>query len=82
MGSSNRSKPPSPTNGCCSDVDATIAALAEQGLERCQSEDIASGAGTTPATNGAIPDLLKDPFLKTNPDQTRPAPADVVTAMP
>ena len=64
------------------DVDATIAALAEQGLERCQSEDIASGAGTTPATNGAIPDLLKDPFLKTNPDQTRPAPADVVTAMP
>ena len=64
------------------DVDATIAALAKQGLERCQSEDIASGAGTTPATNGAIPDLLKDPFLKTNPDQTRPAPADVVTAMP
>ena len=36
----------------------------------------------TPATNGAIPDLLKDPFLKTDPDQTRPAPADVVTAMP
>ena len=64
------------------DVDATIAALAKQGLERCQSEDIASGAGTTPATNGAIPDLLKDPFLKTNPDQTRPAPADLVTAMP
>ena len=64
------------------DVDATIAALAKQGLERCQSEDIASGAGTTPATNGAIPDLLKDPFLKTNPDQTKPAPADLVTAMP
>ena len=64
------------------DVDATIAALAEQGVKRCRSEDITSGAGTTPATNGAIPDLLKDPFLKTNPDQTRPAPADVVTAMP
>ena len=64
------------------DVDATIAALAEQGLERCRSEDIASGAGTTPATNGAIPDLLKDPFLSTDPDQARPAPADVVTAMP
>ena len=63
------------------DVDATIAAIAEQGLERCRA-DIASEAGTTPATNGAIPDLLKDPFLKTNPDQTRPAPADVVTAMP
>ena len=49
------------------DVDAIIAALAKQGLERCQSEDIASGAGTTPATNGAIPDLLKDPFLSTDP---------------
>ena len=64
------------------EVDATIAALAEQGLERCRSEQIASGAGTTPATNGAIPDLLKDPFLSTNPDQARPAQADVVTAMP
>lgn len=64
------------------DVDATIAALAEQGLERCRAEGITGGAGTTPATNGAIPNLLKDPFLKTNPDQTRPAPADVVTAMP
>ena len=64
------------------DVDATIAALAKQGLERCQSKDITSGAGTTPATNGAIPDLLKDLFLKTDRDQTRPAPADVVTAMP
>ena len=64
------------------DVDATIAALAEQGLERCRAEDIASEAGTTPATNDAIPDLLKDPFLSTEPDQARPAPADVVTAMP
>ena len=64
------------------DVDATIAALAEQGLLRCRSENIASEAGTTPATNGAIPDLLKDPFLSTEPEQTRPAPADVVTAMP
>ncbi|MGB0529952.1 MAG: hypothetical protein ACPGHW_09310, partial [Synechococcus sp.] len=64
------------------DVDATIAALAEQGLKRCRSEEIASEAGMTPATNGAIPDLLKDPFLSTDPDQARPAPADVVTAMP
>ena len=64
------------------DVDATIAALAEQGLQRCRAEDITSGAGTTPATNGAIPDLLKDPFLSTEPDQARPAPADVVTTMP
>ena len=83
MGSSNRSKPPSPTNGCCRVTwTATIAALAEQGLRRCRSEDITGGAGSTPATNGAIPDLLKDPFLSTNPDQARPAPADVVTAMP
>ena len=64
------------------DVDATIAALAEQGLKRCRSEDIPSGAGSTAATNGAIPDLLKDPFLSTEADQARSAPADVVTAMP
>ena len=64
------------------DVDATIAALAEQGLERCRSEQIASEADMTPATNGAIPDLLKDPFLSTHPDQAKPAPADVATAMP
>ena len=54
------------------DVDATIAALAEQGLKRCRAEDITSGAGTTPATNRAVPDLLKDPFLSTEPDQARP----------
>ena len=64
------------------DVDATIAALAEQGLQRCRSEDIASGACNTPATDGATPELLKDPFLNTDPDQAKPAPADVVTAMP
>ena len=64
------------------DVDATIAALAEQGLERYRSEDMASEAGSTPATSGAIPDLLKDPFLSNDPDQTRPAPVDAITAMP
>ena len=64
------------------DVETTIAALAEQGLQRCRSGNIASEAGTTPATTGAIPDLLKDPFLNTDFDQDRPAPADVVTAMP
>ena len=64
------------------DVDATIAALAEQGLQRCRSEGIASGACNTPATDGAIPELLKDPFLSKDPDQVRSAPADVVTAMP
>ena len=64
------------------DVDATIAALAEQGLKRCRAEEIPSGTGSTPATNGTIPDLLKDPFLSTEPDQARPATADLVTAMP
>lgn len=64
------------------EVDATIAALAEQGLKRCRSEDITGGAGSTPATTGAIPDLLRDPFLSTEPDQARPAPAGLFTAMP
>ena len=64
------------------DVDATITALAEQGLKRCRSQQIASEADKTPATNGAIPDLLKDPFLSSHPDQARPESAGVVTAMP
>ncbi|QNI63045.1 hypothetical protein [Synechococcus sp. A15-44] len=64
------------------DVDATIAALAEQGLLRCRSKNIASEAGSTPATTGTIPDLLKDPFLNTDSDQARPAATDVVTPMP
>ena len=64
------------------DVDATIAALAEQGLKRCRSEQIASEADMTPTTNGAIPDMLRDPFLSMGADQARPATADVVTAMP
>ena len=51
-------------------------------LQRCPLEDNSSGAGTTTASNVAISDLLKDPFLNTDPDQARPAPADVVTAMP
>ena len=64
------------------DVDATIAALAEQGLQRCRAKHIACEAGTTLVTNGAVTDLLKDPFLGTDPAQAKPAPADVVTAMP
>ena len=64
------------------EVDATIAALAEQGLERCRSENIASEAGATPATDNAILELLKDPFLTADPDQAKPALADLVTAMP
>ena len=34
------------------DVDATIAALAEQGLERCRTEDLTSKTDTTPASPG------------------------------
>ena len=63
-------------------MEVTSAALAEQGLLRCRSEHIFSEAGTTPATDAAIPDMLKDPFLSTDPDQARPATADVNTAMP
>ena len=62
--------------------DATIAALVEQGLERCRSAHIASEAAGTPASDVAITDLLKDPFLSRDPDQAKPATADVVTAMP
>ena len=62
--------------------DATIAALAEQGLERCQSEHTASEASTTPSADHPIPDLLKDPFLTTDVDQAKPTQPDVVTAMP
>ena len=73
-----------------SEPEATLAALAEQGLEHCRSENTVSPATTTPANGGgdggsgggAIPDLLKDPFLTTDPDQTRPVQANVVTAMP
>ena len=63
--------------------EATIAALAEQGLEHCRSQNTASEATkASAAIHGAIPELLKDPFLPTDPDQAKPAQADVVTAMP
>jgi hypothetical protein len=72
-----------------SEPEATLAALADQGLEHCRSQNTISTATTTttPANGdgdggGAIPDLLKDPFLTTDPDQAKPAPVDVVTAMP
>jgi outer membrane biosynthesis protein TonB len=65
-----------------SEPEATLAALAEQGLELCRSQNSVSAATTTPATDVAIPDLLKDPFLTTDPDQARPAQPHVVTAMP
>ena len=64
------------------DVDATIAALAEQGLDRCRSEHTPTTARQTPAGDCTIPELLKDPFLSTDADQAKAARADVVTAMP
>ena len=65
-----------------SEPEATLAALAEQGLELCRSQNCVSAATTTPATDVVLPDLLKDPFLTTDPDQARPAQPHVVTAMP
>ena len=66
-----------------SEPEATLAALAEQGLELCRSQNtVISAATTTPATDVVLPDLLKDPFLTTDPDQARPAQPHVVTAMP
>ena len=67
-----------------SEPDATIAALAEQGLERCRSKTTASETSTTPATAITIPDLLKDPFLvrASVSDHDKATRPDVVTAMP
>ena len=67
-----------------SEPDVTIAALAEQGLERCRSTTTASATSTTPAAAIKIPDLLKDPFLTraSDSDQTKPRPPSVLTAMP
>ena len=65
-----------------SEPEATLAALAEQGLELCRSQNSVSAAMTTPATDVVLPDLLKDPFLTTDPDQARPAQPHAVTAMP
>ena len=64
--------------------DATIAALAEQGMERCRAKHTASAVKTTPATDVTIPDLLKDPFLTTatDSDHAKATPPNVVTAMP
>ena len=62
---------------------ATLTALAEQGLGLCRSQNtVISAATTTPSTDVVLPDLLKDPFLTTDPDQARPAQPHVVTAMP
>ncbi len=62
--------------------DRTMAALAEQGLQRCRSEEPSNEERRTPATEVTTPDLLKDPFLNRDPDQGKPAPVDAVTAMP
>ena len=53
-----------------SEPEATLAALAQQGLELCGSQ------------NSTSPDLLKDPFLTSAPDPAPTAQPDVITAMP
>ncbi|MCB4399498.1 hypothetical protein [Synechococcus sp. MU1625] len=65
-----------------SEPEATLAALAEQGLELCRSQNSVSAATTTPATDVVLPDLLKDPFLTSDADQASPVQPHVVTAMP
>ncbi len=65
-----------------SNPDATIAALAEQGMECCRSQNSTGEAITKAANDVPIPDLLKDPFLTTNSDQTKPERPNLVTAMP
>ena len=62
--------------------EATIAALAEQGLERCRSQNSTNQAITTAVNAVPISDLLKDPFLTTDSDQTQPERPNQVTAMP
>lgn len=67
--------------------DATLAALAQQGLERCRSQNsngeaITTEAIATAANHLPIPDLLKDPFLTTDSDQTKPERPNQPTAMP
>ena len=62
--------------------EATIAALAEHGLERCRSQNSTNKAITTAVNAVPIPDLLKDPFLTTDPDQTKPEQPNQITAMP
>ena len=65
-----------------SEPNATIAALAEQGLERCRSGITATETTTEPVQDVAIPDLLKDPFLATNPNPLKSAQPDLITSMP
>ena len=62
--------------------NATISAVAEQGLERCRSLNSSGEAITTVANCRPIPDLLKDPFLTTDSNQTKPERPNQATAMP
>ena len=50
------------------DVDATIAALAKQGLQRCRAENIASEADTTPAPLTPSQTCSRIHCLGTEPD--------------
>ena len=59
----------------------TIAALAKQGLERCQTATTNQPLDAS-KEDGSLPDLLKDPLLTEDLNQPKPALPNVATAMP
>ena len=65
-----------------SEPEDTIAALAKQGLERCQAPTNSIEALESSEENDSLPDLLKDPLLTENHDSPKPALPNVATAMP
>jgi hypothetical protein len=65
-----------------SEPEDTIAALAKQGLERCQAPTNSIEALESSEENNLLPDLLKDPLLTENHDSPKPALPNVATAMP
>ena len=64
-----------------SEPEDTIAALAKQGLERCQAATNSIQA-LDASEDGSLPDLLKDPLLTGDLNHSKPALPNVATAMP
>ena len=65
-----------------SEPEDTIAALAKQGLERCQAATNSIQALDASEEDGSLPDLLKDPLLTGDLNHSKPALPNVATAMP
>ena len=65
-----------------SEPEDTIAALAKQGLERCQAATNSIQALDASEEDGSLPDLLKDPLLTGDLHHSKPALPNVATAMP